>query len=1111
MHRVKRVRTAARLGAALLFAVLALPPVFASAAAGQLLTGTVVLVAVDGFDPVSGKPWGRLERWLRLADGSALRLADGGAADALPNGSRVRVRGRVHEALLEADEVEPLATAALAAGPATVGAQRTLVALVQFPDLPGAGDPRAEVASFFYTAVDSVAAFYREASQERAWFLPDPAGVTAAQIVGWVTTANASTSYSSWGGLIADAVAALDPQVDFAAVDRLVLIFSGAPPYESAAVAGRGTVGPTTITTADGTVALSVGWSYGVWKDVVAHELGHNFGFMHASSVWCLDTPSQLPVSLLDPGFSCGTGPFLAKEYGDADDVMGGEGIQHFSAWWKAQAGWFDGPAEAAVGTSVVTLVQAELASAGTRALRVPVGLDDTGAPSFYWVEYRPPAGLFDYAGGVQVRLRQSNTALSAAPGAPAATGLANCTVRIQQGSAWSAVAPGAPFVDPYRGVRLTLLGTSGAGAAAQAQVRAERSGLVLQPEGVLGFAFLPYGVGRVQAQVVTVRNDGAATISFTAPLAVGGRNAGDFAVTGTTCGETLPAAASCTVIVAFSPLGGGLRLATLEAATDDPLRPLPALTLRGTGVLSGRSRLEPVALVFGATGQGAFAPRQPVTLTNEGNAPLSITSVSVDGDGFCAAIDGGSCTPGAGLILSPPVELVPGGSWAFEVGFSPQSVIGAVSGTAWIDTGAPADNYAVSLPLAGTAVQGHKTLTVTNLTPLWGRVYSVDPATYQPDGKIDCGLGAADCADEYPFQPEGWAVRLYAEPAAGYEFDAWSGECNYPFVTSCSIIPNREMSVTASFKRRPNPTNLLNVGVSGSFGYPGPDCPVTVSLGGPNAWTFVPGGPTSATLNVETGVPVTVTATPAKGCFATWMKNSFGCSGRSPCTTTFPRDGYLWLPLAVTANGKAAVDVVRPAAGSVVASGGLARVRWSAPAWTNHFSLEYSLDGGKRWTLAADALPGSGLVWHVPVPPGGNRDALVRVKAHPASEAYLPTQSDPTIGAGISGAFRIEVLRLLAPEGGILASGDPLDVSWRVNAMRGKPAAIVVSLSDGPEGTSWTQLARITPPATSWRGAVPTLPPGTPAQRLVKVAFLSSTGAVLAQDASDAPFTILP
>jgi len=126
---------------------------------------------------------------------------------------------------------------------------------------------------------------------------------------------------------------------------------------------------------------------------VIGHEMGHNFGLLHAGSRDC---------GALAVGGTC-----TVAEYGDAFNTMGQGNSMHYAASQKLLLGWI--PAGSVrthtSGSAVYTISPLELGGGTTYAVKVPVATQRT-----YWLEYRQPlgfdAGLTAYPhNGVQIRL----------------------------------------------------------------------------------------------------------------------------------------------------------------------------------------------------------------------------------------------------------------------------------------------------------------------------------------------------------------------------------------------------------------------------------------------------------------------------------------------------------------------------------------------------------------------------------------------------------------------------------------------------------------------------------------------------------------------------------
>ena len=137
--------------------------------------------------------------------------------------------------------------------------------------------------------------------------------------------------------------------------------------------------------------------------------------------------------------------------------------------------------------------------------------------------------------------------------------------------------------------------------------------------------------VGTVSAaSVVTLTNAG--DVALTLITAASSSNA--FAVTNG-CGATLAGHATCAISVVFAPTAVGAQTATLTVS--DAFRS-QTVALSGTGLAGAGVSLTPVSLAFGAVGVGLTSAAQVLTLTNNGGAALTVSSVAVSGDFAIAA-----------------------------------------------------------------------------------------------------------------------------------------------------------------------------------------------------------------------------------------------------------------------------------------------------------------------------------------------------------------------------------------------------------------------------------------------------------------------------------------
>jgi hypothetical protein len=194
-------------------------------------------------------------------------------------------------------------------------------------------------------------------------------------------------------------------------------------------------------------------------------------------------------------------------------------------------------------------------------------------------------------------------------------------------------------------------------------------------------FANDPLGVTS-SSQAVTLTNSG------TDPLTINGVNvSGDFAETNS-CGTSLAAGGSCVINLTFTPTLAGTRTGTLAVTDDAPGSP-QSVQLTGTGVGPG-VKLSPVSVDFGQQPVGTNSGYQQVILTNDGNAALSLLSLTI--------------TSGFSQTNKCPASLPANGTCTYNVTFNP-TVAGTIYGSLTISDNAPGSPHAV--PLSGQAITG--------------------------------------------------------------------------------------------------------------------------------------------------------------------------------------------------------------------------------------------------------------------------------------------------------------------------------------------------------------------------------------------------------------------
>lgn len=171
------------------------------------------------------------------------------------------------------------------------------------------------------------------------------------------------------------------------------------------------------------------------------------------------------------------------------------------------------------------------------------------------------------------------------------------------------------------------------------------------------------------------------------------------YTITGGTCAvnRVVLAGSNCTVVLSFRPTQSGTNAAgNLTFDHNAAMSTETGVSLVGKGSASQLAQVSPASLSFAATGVGANSPVQVVTLSNIGNAALSLSTVAVSSPAF--RITGGTCANGMSLAVST--------SCTVHVSLAP-TVSGAATASLSLrhNGGVEGAEITSSVPLSGLAV----------------------------------------------------------------------------------------------------------------------------------------------------------------------------------------------------------------------------------------------------------------------------------------------------------------------------------------------------------------------------------------------------------------------
>jgi P pilus assembly chaperone PapD len=228
-----------------------------------------------------------------------------------------------------------------------------------------------------------------------------------------------------------------------------------------------------------------------------------------------------------------------------------------------------------------------------------------------------------------------------------------------------------------------------------------------------LSASFPGVTTGSSASQTITLQNAGTATVTISSASLAGA----GFGASGLTLPMSVAPGQNTTFNVVFSPTSAGNVTGSISLTSNAPNSPLVISASGSATTATALLTASATNLDFGSVVVGTSSS-QGVTLTNAGNANVTISNVTVTGTGFNASGAGANTT------------LAPGQTAALNVTFSP-SATGSVAGSIAIASTAGG----LSIALAGNGGQLSPHSVALNWDPSTSPVIGYYVYRMLPDG----------------------------------------------------------------------------------------------------------------------------------------------------------------------------------------------------------------------------------------------------------------------------------------------------------------------------------------------------------------------------------------
>jgi hypothetical protein len=325
-----------------------------------------------------------------------------------------------------------------------------------------------------------------------------------------------------------------------------------------------------------------------------------------------------------------------------------------------------------------------------------------------------------------------------------------------------------------------TLVNLSGNGVAAMPAISVSSADV----------SFGTVSIGSSQTQSIKISNAGDASLTVTAAKMGGSTTFGE---NGLTLPLTIAAGNSSNFNVKFAPTASGSVSGTMSLVSNAPTSPT-VVSFSGSGgpAASPVISVSPGSVSFGAVTVGSKTT-QSVTISNTGNASLTITAASLSGSAYKMS----------GVSL--PLTIATGGESRLTVIFAPTST-GSASGSVSLMSNAPTSPTVVPFTGSGSGSTPTPGMSVSPTSLSFGNVSaggsSTETLTVSNSGTAKLTVTAATISGS-AFSTSGLTLPLTVSPGS-------SAAINVRFTPTSSASATGSLSLASNAPKSPTVIALL-------------------------------------------------------------------------------------------------------------------------------------------------------------------------------------------------------------------------------------------------------------------------------------------------------------